>query len=224
MPVPWDGPPPDLSVPPAGQRPGGTFPPATQGRGAGQAVQAGLGGAPAVGPFGTPGRPQGRLCGVIGGAGAWQSAGPSWPVPGCNGLASSGPRVGPAADDGCLRRPTHAAAEGGAAGLLLPTTALQGGAGVHQGGGQQASSAAPLRGAISSHQGGPEGVCGQHRRPPSVGHGGPAKTIPGSRPRGPGRTAEGESSTVQPASCKRGSRLRGACVADGEKIPQVICM
>jgi hypothetical protein len=49
---------------------------------------------------------------------------------------------------------------------------------------------------------------------------------------GPGRTAEAraatgledESSTVQPASCKRGSRLRGACVADGEKIPQIICM
>ncbi len=41
-----------------------------------------------------------------------------------------------------------------------PTTALQGGVGVHQGGAQQASFAASLQGAISSHQGGPEGVCG----------------------------------------------------------------
>jgi hypothetical protein len=106
------------------------------------------------------------------------------------------------------------------------------GVGVHQVGGQQASSAASLRGAISSHQGGPEGVCGRHRRPPPVGHGGPAETTPRSRSCGPGRTAEmrvatgleDESSTVQPAFCKRGSRLRGACVADSEKIPQVNCM
>jgi hypothetical protein len=73
---------------------------------------------------------------------------------------------------------------------------------------------------------------GRHRQPPSVGHDGPAETTPGSRPCGPGRTAEAraatgledESSTVQPASCKRGSRLRGACVADGGKILQVNCM
>jgi hypothetical protein len=54
------------------------------------------------GPVGTPGRPQGGLGGVISGAGAWQPASPSWPIPGHAGLAATGPRTSPAAVAGRL--------------------------------------------------------------------------------------------------------------------------
>ena len=55
-------------------------------------------------------------------------------------------------------------------------------------------------------------------------HLGAAPAAPAAPPRRLAATGlEDESAAVQPASCKRGSRLRGACVADGQKIPQVIC-